>query len=98
MIMIFNLFYEMGYSWLEVDLKDIFDLKFEDEITSQSRIDGKKVFLDSDFDARPFLERMRHRYPKIRFKIKHDKFGFKAISDKEKYTKDMAEYKLKTSF
>ena len=96
--MIFNLFYEMGYSWLEVELKDIFDLKFEDEITSQSRIEGKKVFLDSDFDAKPFLKKMRIRYPEVPFKIKYDKFGFKGISDKDKYTRELAEFKLKTIF
>ena len=94
----FNLFYEMGYCWLEAELKDIFDLKIQDDITPQSRIEGRKVFLDMDFDARYFLERMRDRYPKIRFQIKHNKFGFEGISDKEKYTRDLAEFKFKTFF
>ena len=55
----FKLFYEMGNFWIEAKLKDIFDLNIENEITNQSRIDGGKIFLDGDFDARPFLKSMK---------------------------------------
>ena len=91
----FKLFYEMGNYWIEAKLKDIFDLNIEDEITNQSRIDGAKIFLDGDFDARPFLRRMKTRYPEIELKIKEIKHRFVSINDKERYTKDLADLKLK---
>ena len=90
----FNLFYEMGNYWIEAKLKDIFDLKIENEITNQSRIDGSKIFLDGDFDARPFLKRMKIRYPEIKLKIKEIEHCFLCINDKERYTKELADLKL----
>lgn len=84
----------MGHSWIEAKLRDVFDLKIENEITSQSRIDGGKVFLDVDFDARPFLKRMRNRYPRTEFRIKEIKNCFAGIKEKEKYTKELADLKL----
>ena len=90
----FKLFYEMGHSWIEAKLKDVFELKIENEITNQSRIEGEKVFLDSDFDARPFLKRMRNRYPRTEFRIKEIKNCFVGIKDKERYTHELANRKL----
>ena len=90
----FNLFYEMGHYWVEAKLKDIFDLKIENEITNQSRIEGSTVFLDIDFDARPFLKRMRGRYPKTKIRIKEIRHCFSGINDKERYTKELADRKL----
>ena len=91
----FKLFYEMGNFWIEAKLKDIFDLNIENEITNQSRIDGGRVFLDVDFDARPFLKSMKNRYPEVQIKIKEIKHCFVSINDKERYTKDLADLKLR---
>ena len=90
----FKLFYEMGHSWIEAKLKDVFELKIQNEITNQSRIEGEKVFLDSDFDARPFLKRMRNRYPQTEFIIKEIENCFVGIKDKERYTRELANRKL----
>lgn len=90
----FNIFYEMGHSWLEAKLKDVFKFNIQDEISSQSRIEGTKVFLDLDFDAKSFLKRIKKRYPKIKFRIKQNVNSFKGISEKERYTKILAERKL----
>lgn len=90
----FNVFYEMGHSWLEAKLKDVFNFNIQDEISSQSRIEGPKVFLDIDFDAKSFLKRMRDRYPTTKFRIKENVNSFKGISEKERYNKILAERKL----
>lgn len=95
--MIFNVFYEMGHSWLEAKLKDVFDFEIENEITSQSRIDGTKVFLDVDFDARFFLKRMRDRYPNVKFQIKEIRDSHIFISDKDRYCKELAEVRFLNS-
>jgi len=90
----FNIFYEMGHSWLEVKLKDVFKFNIQDEISSQSRIEGPKVFLDLDFDARTFLEKIKSLNPSVKFRIKENKKLFKSINDKDRYSKELAIRKL----
>lgn len=87
----------MGHSWLEAKLKDVFDFEIENEITPQSRIDGTKVFLDVDFDARFFLKRMRDRYPNVKFQIKVIRDTPIFISDKDRYSKELAEVRFLNS-
>lgn len=93
----FNVFYEMGHSWLEAKLKDVFNFNIQDEISSQSRIEGHKVFLDIDFDAKSFLKRMRERYPTTKFRIKVIRDAPIFISDKDRYSKELAEVRFLNS-
>lgn len=90
----FNIFYEMGHSWIEAKLKDVFKFNVEDEISSQSRIEGSKIFLDVDFDARSFLEKIKSLNPSVKFRIKENKKLFKSINDKDRYSKELAIRKL----
>ena len=90
----FNIFYEMGHSWLEAKLSQMFDMGLADRITSQSRIKGKRVFLDVDFDAREYLKILRRKYPKTKFSIKKIEHSFDRISEMERYSRESAKRML----